>query len=122
MDFIWPMPSSLLWVLTMAGSIQLFQPLQKYYQTLGIYPDRQSSLFNYKNLFAILCISLNGISALAFFLCKANTISEYGCAMYSFISQSCILYTLFIQLWQIPNILKLIASFQEFIGQSKYIH
>lgn len=120
MDFMWPISPSLLSVLIMAGSIQLFQSVQKYYQTLGIHPDRQSNLFNYRNSFAILCYFLNGISALAFFLCKASTVSEYGGAIYSFISQLCILYTLFVQIWQMPNILKLIAAFEEFISQSQY--
>lgn len=106
----------------MAGSIQLFQSVRKCYRTLGIHPDPQSYLFNYRNLFAILCYSLSGISTLSFLLCKANTVPEYGFCIYAFTSQLCILYTLFIQMWQMPNILKLIASFEEFIGSSEYIH
>lgn len=113
---------SFLSVLIMAGSVQLFQSVQKYYCTLGIHRDSQSNLFNYRNVFAILSYALNGISALAFLLCKARTVSEYGGAIYSFISQSCILYTLFVQMRQMPNILKLIANFEKFIGKSEYIH
>lgn len=103
----------------MAGSIQLFQSIQKFYRTLGIYPDPQSNLFNYRNLFAIFCYLLNGISALAYFLLEANTISEYGATFFTFISEVYILYFLFVQMWQMPNILKLIASFEKFIEESK---
>lgn len=118
--FIWPIPSSLLSRLIMAGSIQLFQSVKKYSQTLGIYPDSQLNLFNFRNLFAIFCFFVNCISALAFFLFKANTILEYGVAFYSVISQLYIFYILFVQMWQMSNILKLIARFEKFIEKSKY--
>lgn len=103
----------------MAYTIQLFQPVQKYYQTLGI-ESHQNSLFNFRNLFAIFCFLMCFTSTLAFFLFKANTILEYGATFYAFISETYILYFLFVQMWQMANISKLIASFENLIKESKH--
>lgn len=67
-------------------------------------------------------LSSSSITALAFVLFEANTISEYGAAIYSFISESHILYIFFIQLCQMPNILELIENFGGMIKEkSNYI-
>lgn len=105
----------------MAGSIELFKSTKLYYQTLGILPEHQSNIFNFRNLFVIFCYFINGISSLVFFLLEAHTISEFGITFYAFVSELSILYFLLVQMWQMPNILALIASFDQFIAERKHL-
>ena len=88
----------------MAGSTRLFLSIQKYYQTLGIYPESNGNvLLNFRNLFAIFCFVQNFFSTLTFFLFKANTTLEHGVTFYAFVSEFFVLLFLFIQMWQMPK-------------------
>lgn len=115
------MPFSLLSTLIMASSIR--QTVQKYYQILGILPDSRSKRnfsINFLNLIPINVFLTGCTSAFAFLLLEANTILEFGGAFFVFISQLCSLYILFIQMWKMPNTLKLITNFEKFIEKSRY--
>lgn len=114
---------SFLSTLIMSGSIQLFQSVQEYYQTLGILPNSQSNRkfsVTFPKLIPIFFLSMSCISSSAFLLFEAKTTSEYGGAFYAFISELCILYIFFVQVWQMPNTLQLVANFEKFIEKSKY--
>lgn len=124
MNFIWPIPFSILSTLIMTASIQLFRSVHNYCQILGVTPKSQSNRkisINFRNLIPIFLFLTGCISSCAYFLFEADTILKKGNAFYAFISSLCILYILFVQIWQMPNTLKLIANFEEFIEKSKYL-
>lgn len=107
----------------MAGSIKLFQHLQRYYyKAMGIFlpQSNQKCSPNWRNLFTAFFIAELFFAAFAFLLFKAKTTFEYGTNFYASISESCCLSYFFIQYRQMPNIAKLIESCEKFIEKSEY--
>lgn len=105
----------------MASSPKLFQFVQKFYQTMGIFSSQPSQLIwlNVKKIFFLFFITASFISISSFFLFKASTISEYGSSFSGALSDLYALLDLLITIWQMPNILKLIRMFEIFIEKSK---
>lgn len=113
----------------MAGSIKLFQSVQKFNKTMGldILHQRQFSKnhlqFNLsakliKSLFFILSTMQLFISSTAFFLIKAQTSADYGISFYVSLTTFCVLINFVTVAWRMDNILTLINRYEKFIGKS----
>lgn len=105
----------------MAGSIQLFQSIQKYFQTIGICPSDSSKLdsFNWRIFLALFCYAQQIASASVFFICQAKSVLDYGCSFYTSISMTYCVYYFVILIRQKPQILELIESCEAFIEHRK---
>ena len=108
---------SLLSITTMDSSLKLFQLVQKFYQTMGIYP---SLTLNWKNLIFLLAMILQLIGLFAFFLFESTIISERGMVFFGITTNFYSLSDYSITLWRIPEILKLIELCEKFIEKSMY--
>lgn len=105
-----------------AGAMELFQSVRRYWHTMGIYSVElsQSSITNWKALFFAVSIMLLLISSTSFFLLKSTSVYEYGYSLYASSSEFNILIDFSITVWQMPNTLKFIANCENFIEKSKY--
>lgn len=113
---------SLIFVSTMSGSIKLFKFLQNSYQTIGIYQPSESyqnRSLNSKNVFFIFCMTKFGTSVGIFFLFEAKQLDEYCLTFFCALSTIAAVFYLISNLYQIENISKLIATFEEMIALSK---
>lgn len=106
----------------MAGSIKLFQFIQKCHQTIGICPTqpdhKQCSTYPTQAIFLI-CSTLWMLIMAAFLVFKAKSMFDYGFGFFVLIATiNCIVvYLIFI--WQSVNTVKFIANCEAFIEQSK---
>lgn len=113
---------SCLSISVMAGSVKLFQCIQNYYQTMGImnsYQSQQIFSFNWKNLSFFCAMILMFISTFSFFLFNASTVADYGSSFFGSVSYLNTIVDFITNIWQIPNILLLIAVFEKYIEMSK---
>lgn len=105
----------------MTSSLKLFQSVQEFYQTMGIYSAQSNQLlsFNVKKVFFLFSITTTTISIGLFFLFKASTIQEYGSSLGGASADLYSLLDFVISVCQMPNILKLFELFEIFIEKSK---
>lgn len=105
----------------MAASIKLFQFAQELFQMLGIRLPKQNEILSFRsrNIFFLFCYTQLSISMAAFFLFEANTMLEYGSSFFMSLTQFCIAMDYLVLMWRFPNILELIADFEDFIEKSK---
>lgn len=108
----------------MAGTMALFQTVQKVYKTMGIIPSpAQSNRFcwlNAKIYVRLIIIIQLIIATAAFFLLKANTIQSLADSFYvSLTHVFCLIYIL-INIWKITDILQLINQYEKFIQKRKF--
>lgn len=105
----------------MAGSIQLFKSVRKYFQLLGIDQSQPNGTYslNWRIALALFWYIQHLITVLAFFISEASSVLEYGTSFYGFISMVYCVYYFLILIWQRPRIFQLIENFQQFIEQSK---
>ena len=109
----------------MAGSIKLFQFVQKCHQTLGILPrqpnpkQKQLSSHSIQAIF-LTCLAQYIFTTAAFLLFKAKSMFDYGFSFFILIGlANCIaIYLIFI--WQSENTLKFIENCEGFIEKSKF--
>lgn len=102
-------------------SMKLFHLVQNCYQTMGIYEPPQSNHLTIilRKLFFILSMMLMLFSNIGYFFYDANSISEYGNSFFTSNAQINTLIAYLISAWQMPNITKLIESYEKFIERSK---
>lgn len=108
----------------MATQIKLFQSVQSFCRTMGVYPSNKS-----ENLISLLLkrvffgfSTIITFSALvAFFLIDAETVDEYTNAFHGSISELCQVIHFQIVALQMSNVLKLIEHFEVFIEKRKHI-
>lgn len=107
--------------LTMASPIKLFQSLKQFYKTLDVYSPQQSNPYNTFNL-KILCISIliinHFVSSIAYFLCLAESIQEFGDSLFAALSELLCLAYFTVIISKMHNIFELIDKYEEFIGKS----
>lgn len=105
----------------MTGSVQLFQAIQNYHQTLGICQPQPNAShpINWRMLVVFFCFAEQIASATVFFLTEAKTVLDYGCSFYTSISMVYCVYYFLILIQRTPQIFQLIEHFQEFIEQSE---
>lgn len=115
------MSISLLLAAIMAGALKLFQSVQQFYQTMGMYSSQSSQLLspNVRKAFFLISITAITVSIGWFAVFEASTIQEYGMSFYGVFSDLYALLDLIITTWQMTNILKLIELFEIFIEKSK---
>lgn len=101
----------------MDGSVKLFRLVQKYYQTMGIYP---SQTINWRNVIFLFAIFAQFMAISGFFLLQATSIPEYGSSFMGISSSLYSIVTFLLTLWRIPEILKLIQLCENFIEKSTY--
>lgn len=106
----------------MAGrSIALFRFLRKFYRAVGIHPsqsDQNYCSFNRKNVVFCLCLVPSTIATAAFFLFKAESISDFELSLFFLPCCLLCLALYLILIWQIGKILKFIEDCEEFIERS----
>lgn len=106
----------------MAIEIKLFNSVQKYNQIAGIHlsqPNQRYS-FDFKSAAILLFYFLTFISATAYFIFKAKTITEYVQCFYVSLSMLCISIAFTSMCWKMRDILYLIEEFKEFIQKSEF--
>lgn len=105
----------------MAPSIKLFQFLKEFYTMVGIVPPQEKNeklSFNLRNVSILFCYAQLCFTVLAFFIFKATTMVEYGSSFFIFMTMFVVKGFFLTVMWQITNILKLIADFDKFIEKS----
>lgn len=113
---------SLLLTVKMAGSIKLFQFLQKCYQTIGIHPSQRNHkplLINCTKWIFVICQTQLLFSTVAFFVFEAESMFEYGFGFFALIAiiNGIVIYLILI--WQSENIVEFIENCEDFIVESK---
>lgn len=97
--------------------------IQKAYKQTGVtasQSDSHSKTFNWKNLSIYFMLAQFGISSLAYFIFKANSIGQYADSFYMFLSVlTCVAFRS-VSISKIDNISKLIENCEEFIEKSKW--
>lgn len=110
----------------MTSSVKLFEFIQKFHQTLGIYPpqpnQKQSGQINLVNKFFIACCTQLMFTNVAFLAFEAESMFSYGLAFFVFIAMinGVVIYLTFI--FQIENTLKYIENCEGFIAKSKKLY
>lgn len=61
------------------------------------------------------------ITSFAFFLWEAETVDDYGTSFYGAVSQLCLTHNFLQVVWKMPDILKLLRNFENFIDSSKRV-
>ena len=105
--------------------MKIFQTIRESYQILGIYSmqsDRESSVYNSRNLLMILCPLQIFTSSLAYSMFQAKSIGQFADAI--FVCWSCVSIELYfwINILKKLQIYALIEKFEEFIEKSEFQH
>lgn len=109
--------------INMAGdSIKLFQFIQRYCQTIGVYPPRPNQnryYMNSMNWFAFFCLDQFLISTAGFILFEANSMAEYTTTFFiCLITVGCNIFSL-LAFRQAKNISNSIGNWEVFIEKSE---
>lgn len=110
-------------IVTMAGSIKLFQFIQKTYQTIGISPSKLNSKkcsINPKNTAFLIFLTQYTLTTVGFLMFDAYSMFDFGFAFFNLLSiiNPTVIYLLFI--WKLENTLNFIEKCEIFIAKSKY--
>lgn len=113
---------SLRLIVAMAGAINLFQFLRKFYKTFGFYPPQSPNHnlpFNAKNLFLLVSLIQFMAASIAFFLFALASINERADCFY--ICSACAIDIIHVltHVHRIGQILQLIDDYEKFIDESK---
>lgn len=100
----------------MAGRIKLFRSVENTYKSIGIYTRQSNQFFavNFRKVFFLLLMLLSTCSFFANFLLETSVES-----LYNFIADLLDVSYLFVTIWQMPNIVRLIETYEQFIERSK---
>lgn len=103
-------------------TMNFFQSVRKFYETLGICSLHlnQTYFFNVKIFFFYFVIAFVWISEIAFCLFEAASVADYGKSFYAFVTQFSLFWGFLTTIWLISNILKLIGRYEMFIAKSKW--
>lgn len=107
--------------------IKLFLTVKKFYEIIGIClprseSNRKWSMFNIKNVSILIFLIQMFLASTAFVLFQAKTVFEYGFPTYVSMTLTSSVIYLFIQLWKIEDILRLMKTCDEFIEKSNCPH
>lgn len=107
--------------LTMAGTIRLFVRVRKIYYVLGLDPSQMDTKWclNGKNLIVLFLLIQMFISTMAFGLCEATTLFEYGSCAFICISELACCLAYLTKRFIIVELLNWIKRVDELIENSK---
>lgn len=111
----------LIWSLKSSDVMKLFQSVQKYYRTLGVYAPQsnQNYAFNWRNLVVLFALTQGFIFTMAFCLLQAKTVREYGDSFYVSVTEFADAIYFLSNIWKMRKFFKLIEQFENFIEKSK---
>lgn len=116
---------SLVLTVIMTRTMQIFQNIRKVNHQLGInWPsisNQQSSPFNWKILFNLLCMIVSFTLQISFLLFKADSALEYATCFFACAIALANILFLLTNLVEMENITKLIENFEKFIDTSKFL-
>lgn len=109
----------------MSGSIQLFQFVRKFHQTIGIrlsqsnQNQKQSSIISARAIIFFICTAQLILTTVAYLVFEAKSMLEFGFTFYMVITEvNCVvIYAIFI--WQSKNTSKFIENCEVFIEKSE---
>lgn len=107
----------------MAPSIRLFQFVQKFHQTIGIYPPRANQKRRSIHSKSIICLGFLAqfiVSTVVFLAHDAKSMFDYGFGFFGLttVINCTVIYILFT--WQSETLLNYIENCERFIETSKY--
>lgn len=105
------------------AKMKFFQLVQKFYQTMGIYPSsprrqRNRPPFNLRNLFFSLSLLIFFVLSTGYFLLEAQSIIEMSQSFYVAIAELTCLIHFSITFWKIIKMIELIDTIDKFIEKS----
>lgn len=105
----------------MAGPIRLFVSFRRFYQMLGIDPSQVNPKWglNWKNLFFLYSLAQMFVLTMAFCLCEAKTIFDYGSSAFIGITVLACFIAYLLQYFEMVNTLNWINKIDELIEKSK---
>lgn len=107
----------------MATSQNLFQFIQKFYQTIGIYSCVEKSLkkcaINPRNMIILILLTLYTLTMVAFLLFDAETMFDYGFGFYAIIAIINFILNYLLFIWKFEKTVIFIENCTEFIEKSK---
>lgn len=105
----------------MANNVKLFQSVQEYFKTMGIFPTQpnQKYSFNLMSFFILLSMFMLLIPSMAFFLLKAETIEEYFDTFYASSSVLAYIVCFIVNIWKMTNLIELIKRYENSISKRK---
>lgn len=118
--------SYLLWlspeVVLMTVKFKLFQCIQKFCHTMGIFPSQPNSKrsFRWKTLLYLLPPIIFLVPLVIFLLTIADSMQEYGLSVFMITSVCVSISNILGTIWCMPNILEVIEKFEQIIEKSKY--
>lgn len=107
----------------MASKMRLFLIIQNMYRMTGINTTPQStpnSLLNWKIGIVLISHMLLLSSTAAFFLFKANSVTEYGSAFSGSVMILTNMLYFILNILQMPTTIELIEKFEDFIEKREY--
>lgn len=108
----------------MAGSIKLFQVLQKFHRFMGIHqsePSEKQRLINWRYVITLAALVGLMISSVMFIVFEAKSSFDYGFASFMVICVIVNIAHFLVLIWQSKNTFKFIESLEQFIEKRKYI-
>lgn len=105
----------------MSFNVKLFQSVQEYFQTMGIYPTQPNQKYSFNLMSFLILVSMLVflVPSMAFFLLKAETIEEYYNTFYASSSVLAYIACFMVNVWKMTNLLDLIARYERNILRSK---
>lgn len=105
--------------------MKLFQSVQEFYQTMGIYPSQpnQNRSLNLRNLLILLSMISLIVCAMGYFILRAKTALELAETFYLSSTELACLINFIISFWKIDNIQMFSEKVEEFIqnGKTKFL-
>lgn len=105
-----------------SSSIKLFQFIQKFCRTIGIYspkPNQNRYRYSSMNWFTIFCFDQFIISTASYLLFEADSMSEYSITLFiCLITIGCKIFSL-IAFWQVKSVSECVENWEKFIEKSK---
>lgn len=106
----------------MAYTVTLFQSVQEYFQSMGIYPSQPNQKYAVNRMSFLILSSMVAIfiPSSAFFFLKAETYEESYTTFY--ISSTVLTYIgcFIVNIWKIAKVRELIARSEDFILKSNF--
>lgn len=105
----------------MAGSVQLFLTIRRFYYMLGIDLSQVNQKWglNWRNVVFLYTITQMFVSTAAYCIYEANTLYEYGCCTYICVTEVAVFITYLLQKLKMVKRYEWIAKFEGLIDTRK---
>lgn len=118
----WAVYHLLFGIVPIDNTMKLFQLVQKFYQSMGIYPPIQNNSINIRNLTFLFAMFLMFVSTAGEFLFKESSIIQQAQTFLVSITEIVSMVNVLTCIWKVGNILNLIEKLQVFIVKSKLLN